>query len=38
MLQGYLAHRAAPDETFLAFTRRHDVDALKAMFDTQEAA
>jgi ferredoxin-nitrite reductase len=32
MLKGYLAHREA-DETFLAFARRHDVGALKAIFD-----
>jgi len=32
MLKGYLAHRAGADETFLAFSRRHEVDALKAMF------
>ena len=32
MLKGYLAHRATPDETFLVFSRRHEVDALKAMF------
>jgi ferredoxin-nitrite reductase len=32
MLRGYLAHRAGPDETFLAFARRHDVEALKSMF------
>jgi ferredoxin-nitrite reductase len=32
MLRGYLAHRAGPDETFLAFARRHDVEALKGMF------
>lgn len=31
LLQAYLAHRASPQETFLAFTRRHDIDALKAM-------
>ena len=30
MLRGYLAHRAGPDETFLAFARRHDVEALKS--------
>jgi ferredoxin-nitrite reductase len=35
MLKGYLAHRAAPDESFLAFTRRHEVDALKTMFDAE---
>jgi ferredoxin-nitrite reductase len=32
MLKGYLAHRASPEETFLAFARRYDIDALKAMF------
>ncbi len=31
MLKGYLAHRDG-DETFLAFSRRHDVEALKVMF------
>jgi ferredoxin-nitrite reductase len=31
LLQAYLAHRASPQETFLAFTRRHEVDALKAL-------
>jgi len=35
MLQGYLANRAAPGETFLAFTRRHEVDALRTMFDAE---
>jgi ferredoxin-nitrite reductase len=32
MLRGYLAHRAGPDETFIAFARRHEVEALKSMF------
>jgi len=32
MLHGYLAHRAAPDETFLAFVRRHEVEDLKGVF------
>ncbi len=32
MLKGYLTHRAARGETFLAFSRRHDVDALKELF------
>jgi ferredoxin-nitrite reductase len=32
MLKSYLAHRASPDETFLAFTRRYEIDALKGMF------
>jgi ferredoxin-nitrite reductase len=31
MLKAYLAHRVAPDETFLAFTRRHEIEALKVM-------
>jgi ferredoxin-nitrite reductase len=35
MLQGYIANRAAPGETFLAFTRRHEVDALRTMFDAE---
>ncbi len=28
MLKAYLAHRASRDESFLAFTRRHEIDAL----------
>jgi len=32
MLRGYLAHRTGPQETFLAFARRHDVEALKTLF------
>ena len=32
MLKGYLGSRAAPEESFLAFSRRHEVDALKTMF------
>jgi len=35
MLKGYLAHRAARGETFLAFSRRHDVDQLKTLFDAE---
>jgi len=31
LLKAYLAQRAAKDETFLAFTRRHDEAALKQM-------
>ena len=37
MLKGYLAHRASREETFLAFSRRHEVEALKAMFDAEAA-
>ena len=32
MLNGYLHHRASREETFLAFSHRHEVDALKTMF------
>ncbi len=35
MLKGYLAHRASAAETFLAFTRRHDVAALKEMMQRE---
>jgi ferredoxin-nitrite reductase len=35
MLKGYLANRASCDETFLAFSRRHPVDALKQMFEPE---
>ena len=35
MLQAYLAHRASDRETFAAFTRRHDLDSLKAMFERE---
>ena len=38
MLQAYLKHRVAPDETFLAFARRHEVAALQAMFDAETAS
>ncbi|HWA18319.1 MAG TPA: NirA family protein [Devosia sp.] len=31
LLATYLAHRAAPDETFLQFTARHEIDALKTL-------
>jgi ferredoxin-nitrite reductase len=31
LLRTYVAHRSSSDETFLTFSRRHDVDALKAM-------
>jgi ferredoxin-nitrite reductase len=32
MLAGYLAHRSASDETFLAFTRRHEIAHLRQLF------
>jgi ferredoxin-nitrite reductase len=31
LLTVYLAHRAAPDETFLAFSARHNIEALKQL-------
>jgi len=37
MLKAYLAHRESNAETFLAFSRRHEIDALKEMF-AREAA
>jgi ferredoxin-nitrite reductase len=37
ILQAYLAHRASRDETFLTFSRRHEVDALKAMAELEAA-
>jgi ferredoxin-nitrite reductase len=33
MLKSYMAHRAGRDESFLTFSRRHEVDALKSMFE-----
>ncbi len=35
MLKGYLAHRASSDETFLTFAKRHEVDALKSLFNAE---
>ncbi|HTS41530.1 MAG TPA: NirA family protein, partial [Xanthobacteraceae bacterium] len=35
MLKGYLAQRFSRDETFLAFARRHEVEALKMIFDAE---
>ena len=36
VLKAYLSHRASTEETFLAFTRRHELDVLKTLFE-QEA-
>jgi ferredoxin-nitrite reductase len=33
MLKAYMAHRAAREETFQAFTRRHEIETLKTLFD-----
>ena len=38
MLKAYVAHRASPQESFLAFTRRHDVDALRSLIESEAAA
>jgi ferredoxin-nitrite reductase len=38
ILKAYLAHRASPEESFLAFSRRHEIDVLKAMVDAEAAA
>jgi ferredoxin-nitrite reductase len=35
MLKAYVAHRASGSESFLDFTRRHQLDALKDMFDRE---
>lgn len=35
MLKAYLTHRASREETFLAFSRRHEVDALRTMADAE---
>ena len=38
LLRGYLQHRAGPAETFGAFTRRHETDALKQLLIPGAAA
>jgi ferredoxin-nitrite reductase len=35
VLKTYLAHRASAAESFLAFTRRHEIEALKAMCEQE---
>jgi ferredoxin-nitrite reductase len=35
ILKAYMAHRASPQESFLAFAQRHEVDALTAMFEDE---
>jgi ferredoxin-nitrite reductase len=35
LLKAYLAHRTAPDETFLSFARRHDGDSLRQLADAE---
>jgi ferredoxin-nitrite reductase len=35
LLKAYVANRASTDETFLAFSRRHDAEALRKMADAE---
>jgi ferredoxin-nitrite reductase len=35
LLKAYLANRASPGETFLAFAQRHDTDALRTIAETE---
>ena len=37
LLKAYLAHRASPQESFLAFTRRHEVDVLRSLAEREVA-
>jgi ferredoxin-nitrite reductase len=37
MLKGYLAKRSGNDENFLAFSKRHEVEALRTIFDAETA-
>jgi hypothetical protein len=37
MLKGYLTNRLSRGETFLAFSRRHDIGTLREMFDSGAA-
>jgi ferredoxin-nitrite reductase len=38
LLKAYVANRAFPDETFLAFSRRHDGESLRKMADAETFA
>src|SRR5450755_2466074 len=35
LLKAYLSHRVSPDETFLAFARRHDGESLRKLADAE---
>ena len=37
VLKAYLAHRTSNEETFLVFSRRHEIEALKAMCEREAA-
>jgi hypothetical protein len=36
-LKAYLMHRASAEEPFFTFTRRHEIDRLKALFAPEAA-
>jgi hypothetical protein len=36
-LKTYLLQRQSPQESFIAFARRHEIDALKAMVELEAA-
>ena len=38
ILKAYLAHRTSRDESFIAFARRHEIEALKALAEQEAAA
>jgi ferredoxin-nitrite reductase len=38
ILKAFVAHRKSDDETFVAFARRNDIETLKALVETEEAA
>jgi ferredoxin-nitrite reductase len=38
MLKAYLAHRASRQEGFLAFTKRHDIEALRSLIEREAVA
>jgi ferredoxin-nitrite reductase len=38
LLRTYLAHRTSAEESFLAFARRHEVDALRALVEREAVA
>jgi len=38
LLQTYLAHRTSNEETFLTFSRRHEIEDLKALCEAEAAA
>jgi ferredoxin-nitrite reductase len=35
ILKAYIAHRQSPEETFVAFAKRHETDAIKAWADAE---